>query len=151
MKSIAELIEYLTELNCWVKAHETVVWYMGLSSVLMFFGTLLCLSVIIVMLPKDYFLTKNTSVQKFPIDRPVIRIIYIIIKNIVGFFLILAGMAMLVLPGQGLLSLLIGISISSFPGKRRLIRIIIRRKAILKTANWLRRKTDRPPLEVPIH
>jgi hypothetical protein len=81
----------------------------------------------------------------------VIRIIYIIIKNIVGFFLILAGMAMLVLPGQGLLSLLIGISISSFPGKRRLIRIIIRRKAILKTANWLRRKTDRPPLEVPIH
>ena len=149
--NISKLFGYLTRIIHWAQANETFVWLMGIFSVLMFFGTLITMAVIIVILPGDHFVNQGRNSKRMPIKNPAARIIYIISKNIIGFFFILAGLAMLVLPGQGLLSLLIGISLSSFPGKPRLIRAIIRQKAVLRTANWLRYKMNRPPLQVPEH
>ncbi len=52
---------------------------------------------------------------------------------------------MLVLPGQGLLTMLLGILFLDFPGKSRLEQKLIRQPAILKAINSLREKADRPP------
>jgi hypothetical protein len=138
----------MATLQQWVQDHQGLVWIMGIASVFMFLGTFIVLVVIIVKLPSQYFLERRDGHVIGPENR-VSRAFYLALKNLVGLLFILAGLAMLVLPGQGLLSLLIGLSLTNFPGKRRVIRLLIRRKAILKSANWIRKKFDRPPLQAP--
>ena len=53
---------------------------------------------------------------------------------------------MLVLPGQGLLTLLVGFLLVDAPGKYRLERWLVSRKAVLRPINWLRRRKGRQPL-----
>jgi hypothetical protein len=51
-------------------------------------------------------------------------------------------------PGQGILTLLLGMSLVDVPGKQRLMRKLIRRPRVLKVINRLRAKADQPPLEI---
>ncbi|MCA9053000.1 MAG: hypothetical protein KDA75_04140, partial [Planctomycetaceae bacterium] len=69
-----------------------------------------------------------------------------VFKNSLGGLLFLAGVAMLVLPGQGLITMLIGMTLIDFPGKRALELAIIRRPRILRTINWLRARSGKPPV-----
>jgi hypothetical protein len=72
----------------------------------------------------------------------------LIIKNFAGFGFILAGFIMLFLPGQGILTMLIGISLIDFPRKRELEAKIIGNANILNTINKLRNKFGKSPLTV---
>jgi hypothetical protein len=67
-------------------------------------------------------------------------------KNLLGYILIAAGIVMLVLPGQGTLTILIGILLVDFPGKYRLERWVVGRGPVLQSINWFRRRAGRPPL-----
>ena len=62
----------------------------------------------------------------------------------------LAGIAMLALPGQGILTILVGITLLNFPGKRRLELRIVRQRRVLRAINWMRAKAKRPPLVLPV-
>ena len=73
------------------------------------------------------------------------------LKNLVGGILLLGGIAMLVLPGQGLLTMLIGVSLMDFPGKRTIERKLVSRPVILETINRVRQRFDRPPLLIEEH
>lgn len=119
-------------------------WLFG-TSLVMFFGTLAVVPWLLVRLPADYFVRESPPPQ--PPGWLVLRWTVRIIKNLVGLVCLLAGLAMLVLPGQGLLTIFIGISLLDFPGKRALERRIIQRPRILRSINWLRRKNHRPPLQ----
>lgn len=141
--------QFLLWAQQWIQAHENLVWWIAVSSLIMFLGTLVVLIAVIVTLPSEHFARNDKQHPTIPVDNRVLLICYKIFKNMVGIFFILAGLAMLVLPGQGLISLLLGISLTSFPGKHRLIRFIIRRKSVFRSANWLRKKFDRPPLKSP--
>jgi len=55
---------------------------------------------------------------------------------------------MLVLPGQGLLTILAGLVLLHFPRKHELLRWIVSRPAVLASANWVRHRAGRPPLVV---
>jgi uncharacterized membrane protein len=77
---------------------------------------------------------------------PVLRVIGLIIKNILGMVFFLAGFLMLFLPGQGLLTMLIGISFMDFPNKRRLEARIVGQRTIFSAINTMRRRFDKPPL-----
>lgn len=55
---------------------------------------------------------------------------------------------MLVLPGQGLFTIFIGLILSNYPGKYKLERKLISIPSILKMVNWLRRKSNKPPLDI---
>jgi hypothetical protein len=55
---------------------------------------------------------------------------------------------MLVLPGQGVLTILLGIALLDLPGKRHLERRLIALPTVLRTINKLREKFGRPPLTV---
>ena len=67
-------------------------------------------------------------------------------KNLLGVVFVLMGIAMLVLPGQGLLSIFVGVMLLNFPGKYRFERWLIKKPSVLRSINWLRRKSRRPPL-----
>jgi UPF0716 family protein affecting phage T7 exclusion len=79
-----------------------------------------------------------------------VRICILIGKNLLGGLLMIAGLAMLVLPGQGLLTLFVGFLLIDFPGKYRLEKWLIRRRYILRPINWLRARRHRAPLQVTI-
>jgi hypothetical protein len=53
-----------------------------------------------------------------------------------------------VLPGQGVITILIGLTLVSFPGKRNLERRMIRQKKVLSSVNWVRERAGKPPLRL---
>ena len=112
-------------------------------SVAAFVGTLIAIPAILIRLPPDYF--KNHHHKSwFANHHPVIRTIGLTAKNIVGIIFLLAGIAMLVLPGQGLLTMLLGILFIDFPGKHRLEQKLIQHPQILKAINAFREKAGKP-------
>ena len=70
-------------------------------------------------------------------------------KNLLGLFLLGAGIVMLLTPGQGLLTILFSLFVLNFPGKRRLELALIRRPALYRAVNALRRLRGKPPLQLP--
>jgi UPF0716 family protein affecting phage T7 exclusion len=81
----------------------------------------------------------------------VIHISLVALKNLLGFVFVAAGIAMLVLPGQGLLTIFIGILLLDFPGKRAVERWLVRLPRVLQAANWIRQRYGRPPFEFESH
>ena len=81
---------------------------------------------------------------------PILRVLGIAAKNLAGTVLILLGIIMALpgVPGQGFLTILIGLTLVDFPGKRKLERSLVRRKAVLGAVNQLRARFGRPDLEV---
>jgi len=113
-------------------------------SVIAFVGTLIAIPAILIRLPPDYF--KNHHHKPwFANHHPVIRTLGLLIKNLAGIIFLLAGIAMLFLPGQGLLTMLLGILFIDFPGKHRLEQKLIQHPQILKAINAFREKAGKPP------
>ncbi|XQW86542.1 PGPGW domain-containing protein [Thalassotalea piscium] len=68
-----------------------------------------------------------------------------VVKVIVGICFLVCGFAMLFLPGQGLITMLIGLSLLPFPGKAKFERRLLARKSIRSTLNWIRKKANKDP------
>ncbi|MEH0022684.1 MAG: PGPGW domain-containing protein [Desulfobacter sp.] len=71
------------------------------------------------------------------------------IKNIAGFLLVLMGIVMLFIPGQGILTILAGLILSDFPGKTAIVMALARKKNIRTGMNWIRKKKGVLPLKFP--
>jgi hypothetical protein len=112
-----------------------------------FVGSLIAIPLILVRLPPHYFDERHPRTW-MENHHPALRMIGHVLKNAIGVILLIAGLAMLVLPGQGILTMLIGISLIDFPGKRQLERKLIGQPAVLHTINKVREKFGRPPLTV---
>lgn len=127
-------------------SHE-VLWSLFVLSVVGFVASLIVIPFVLVRLPPNYFDERypRTWMKE---HHPVLRWVGLILKNVVGVLFFLAGVAMLFLPGQGLLTMLIGLSLVDFPGKRRLESKLIGQATVLKTINALRHKFGHPPLTV---
>jgi hypothetical protein len=98
------------------------------------------------LIPEDYFINKKGS--KIKRNNLLIWYLILIVKNLVGYFLIIGGIMMLVLPGQGLFTIIIGLMLSNYPGKYSIEKKIIAIPSILKSINWLRSKSNKPPIKV---
>jgi hypothetical protein len=120
---------------------------MGILSAVFFVGSLIAIPILLVRLPVDYFDERQPRIwlKGYP---AVIRVTAFVIKNLVGVVFVFAGIAMLVLPGQGILTMLIGLSIVDFPGKKRLERSLLGRPAVLNGINAVRAKFGKPPLVI---
>ncbi len=69
----------------------------------------------------------------------------LLLKNLLGFILFIMGIFMLVLPGQGILTLLAALVLLDFPGKFLLLRWMARKDRVIRSLNWIRRKGDKEP------
>jgi hypothetical protein len=116
-------------------------------SIVGFIGSLIAIPFILVRLPPHYFDERHPR-KWMENHHPALRLIGHVIKNVIGFVLLAAGIAMLVLPGQGILTMLIGISLVDFPGKRQLERKLIGQPAVLNAINKVRQRFGQPPLTV---
>ncbi len=132
----------------WGLSWEVLAWGVGVFLV-SFFGSLLAVGFLVVRLPATFFLESHD--RRLWIDRhPALRWTGIVLKNLLGAALVAVGIALSLpgVPGQGLLTILIGVVLLDFPGKRRLERKIVGLPRIFKALNALRARFGRPPLEL---
>ena len=134
---IAELISLpLTEL----------LQILGIISVLTFLGSLIILPWLVLRMRPDYFIRHHQEVVERHRRHPVLAVIIFLLRNSIGCCLLIAGIAMLVLPGQGILTMVVGFSVMDFPGKHRIMDRVMANKKIQQALNWIRHKGGREEL-----
>lgn len=131
----------------WLHQHHSLMKILGIVSIVMFLGSLILLPVLISILPQDYFVKETPLESKWSQKYRPFRLPLRIIKNLFGLMLILVGIAMLVLPGQGLLTILLSLIMLDLPKKRKLILWIVRRPKVFHAINWIRRKSNHPEMD----
>ncbi|MBA4067033.1 MAG: hypothetical protein C0501_25645 [Isosphaera sp.] len=110
--------------------------------------SLVAVGYVLTRLPADYFV--NPAARR-PIDRhPVLKLVLVVVRNLFGWFLIALGVLLSLpgVPGQGVLTILMGVMLIDFPGKHRAERWLLTRRGVLAGVNALRARAGRPPLEV---
>lgn len=141
------MIDWL--LNYW---NSLTWWHIGIG-VGLFLGSLAfsfaSIAFVMVKIPKNYFSTHYKR-DFLPGSSFIVRWGAVIAKNIFGVFLVLLGLALSLpgVPGQGFLTILLGLIMLDIPGKRPLEARIIKRPAVLSAINNLRAKYGKEPLEV---
>jgi hypothetical protein len=133
----------------WLALHKMLLGWLFAASAVMFIVGLVAVPWLLARIPADYFLQPRRYVDRWRPRHPWLRLAALTLKNALGAVLLLAGVAMLFLPGQGLLTIFVGLMLLDFPGKLALEQKLIRLPAIHKPINWLRCKAGRPPLQLP--
>ncbi|MCP4409932.1 MAG: hypothetical protein GY807_19740 [Gammaproteobacteria bacterium] len=132
----------------WQWLNEHGLW-LGIFSVVTFFASLLLIPVLVARIPADYFVDRKPHMSRTRKLHPLLYVIFIIVKNLLGALVLIAGIAMLVLPGQGILTILIGITLMNFPGKFSLERRIASQTSVYNAINWIRKRAGKAPLIHP--
>jgi hypothetical protein len=99
-------------------------------------------------LPADYFV-RRTTLRVRTAEVSWSHTAFVLAKNVLGALLVLAGIAMLVLPGQGIATIVVGLLMMQFPGKRRLERKLVSIPPVLRAVNALRRRNGEADLILP--
>jgi hypothetical protein len=110
-------------------------------------GSLLIAGYFLVQISPMYF--QDSHSREFWVNRHrLLRLPARISKNILGALLVVLGIILALpgVPGQGLLTVLIGLVLLDLPGKRRLERRIVGRPGVLRAINRLRKRFGRAPL-----
>ncbi len=124
--------------------HAAVLLLVSIATLVM---TFVMLPIMITRLPKNYFVEEH---RPPPMSRHlVVHLFMMAAKNVVGLAFVVLGIILLFLPGQGVLTLFIGLTIMNYPGKFALERWLAMRPRVLPALNWLRARHDQPPLDDP--
>jgi hypothetical protein len=115
--------------------------FMGIASVV-------AVPWMLVRMPADYF--------KHPRPHLVTRLktastkkkFILVGKNLLGVMLAVAGVAMLVLPGQGILTIIVALILTDLPNKHAFERRLVMRPKVRQAIDWLRARQGRPPLDL---
>jgi hypothetical protein len=145
MRMMAWLMETLHAFDLtWTEVLWGLVSFLGMS-----IGSIAVVALLLVMLPATYFC------DAYPRDvwgdrRPVLRWAGVLLKNLLGILLVVLGgiMAVPVIPGPGILLLVLGVMLLDFPGKRRLEQWLVHRVTVLNAMNRLRQRYGKLPLVV---
>jgi uncharacterized membrane protein YczE len=104
---------------------------------------------VVLYLPADYFV-RGVGEATSPRQHEVVRVTVRILKNALGWVMLPLGifMALPLVPGPGLVCILIGVSLLDFSGKRHLEERLLAYPPVLHAANRMRQRFGRPPILV---
>ena len=139
----------MTDILEWVREHQLFFQVLGLTSFALLLASVVVFPLVVAQLPRDYFVRDRRDPVRHSRRRPVLWVFLTVLKNLTGLVLILAGVAMLVLPGQGILTILMGLALTNFPGKYRLERWLVQRPAVGRGLNRIREFAGKDRLEIP--
>ncbi len=143
-------MEWLGEIWQWIiQFWETLTWSkIAWGLLFAIIGMVASYGLIVIgmiKIPADYF--SPSYVQEIGSDKHFsVRWAAFIIKNTIGFLLIIAGAVMIFTPGPGVPTILLGLIMMDIPGKRPLEAKLIQRPMVLSAVNDLRAKYNKPPL-----
>ncbi len=138
----------MTPVLDWLREHPDLLRWAGVVSVATFVLSLVGLPLLVAALPEDYFAHAHAPAGRFAARHPALRITALALKNLMGALLLVCGIAMLVIPGQGVLTMLVALSLLNFPGKRRLELAMVRQRRIAAALAWVRRRAGKTPFRV---
>lgn len=124
--------------------YENYIEGIGFISFLSFVASLLIFPWIIGRLKEDYFLQLHTH-KKRKDEHPFMFLSLRLLRYLLGAILLMAGVLMLFLPGQGLLTIILGLSLLDFPGKQKLIDWFLQKEFLQTALNWIREKEHKKP------
>lgn len=121
--------------------------FVGLLSILSFVVSLVCVPWLINRLDICFFTLQSHEqrIRKRREQHLLLMVVIMIIRHCVGFILLAIGIALLFMPGQGILTILIALALMDFPGKYRFITTIVKQKQVRLILDWIRRKGGRQP------
>ncbi len=129
-----------------LEEHAELLALLGLASALLLAASVLALPWVLSALPADWFVRPADARRHG--RHPLLRLALGAARNLLGLLLVLAGLAMLVLPGQGLLTLGLGLLLLDLPGKRKVELRLLRRPAVRRLVDGIRRRRGAPPFEL---
>ncbi len=136
------MVEIWQQALGWLQAHPEVAWGIGGLSLTLIVVSVALLPRLVSAIPAKYFQhPRHPTLGAAPRRGPVRWA-----KNILGIALILLGLAMIVLPGQGLLTMLVGLVLTDLPGKYRIERWVVTRPTLLPLIDALRGRRGAPAL-----
>ncbi|MCG8619674.1 MAG: hypothetical protein MI802_25915 [Desulfobacterales bacterium] len=121
-----------------------LMWISGISLVC-FLLSLAAVPWMVARIPVSYFTDLAGNKRAVPSRHLVIRVL----TNLAGACLLMMGVIMLFIPGQGLLTILVGLLLLDFPGKTAGILYLSRQAAVQSALNWMRQKKGVAPLKFP--
>lgn len=134
----------------WSSMNSDLLFLLGSLSIFILIISVFMMVLIISFLPEDYFKSENrnliSSVQNS--RYPLLKLLVLITKNFFGVLLLLSGILMLVLPGQGVLTIITGLVFMDYPGKYKFERKLLRQKGVINSINWIRSRLSKPSLKV---
>ncbi len=142
-------MEWIKSLTKWATENSAALPWLVAVSLGLFLLTPLAVGWLVIRLPKDYIVEKRRRPLATWEQHPVLRVLLLIVKNLLGVILLVAGVIMLFTPGQGLLTIAVGLILLDFPGKFRLERWLVTRQSVWRSINWLRKRAGQPELEHP--
>ncbi len=122
---------------------------LAVASVVMVVAAAAIVPVLIVKMPEDYFVRPDPPRPRWAQRHPLLYLAWLAFRNVVGLFFVAIGIIQLFTPGQGVLCILIGLSLMVFPGKRRLEGRLVGNRYVLRPVNAIRRRAGKPPLIAP--
>ena len=132
----------------WIQQHPAMVTLIAIGSVGL---ALLYASLVIVALtrmPADYFVTRRDPALGSQ-GSWVRFLMGALARNIAGWMLLLLGLAMLGVQGQVILTVLMGVALMDFPGKRWCLLYLLRNRLVNRAIDRVRSKARKPRLIVP--
>ena len=132
----------------WIESNERLLTVLLAVSVLTFLVSLISLPFLVARIPEDYFLSERRRPSPWKTEAPLIRLLILIGKNLLGYILLAGGILMLFIPGQGVLTIAAGLVLTDYPGKFRIERKLVSQPAVFNGLNWLRKKAKKPPLMI---
>jgi len=130
----------------WINNNEVLIGWLVFSSLIIFVATLFVVPFILTRLPVDYFSSSARPRMRASEQHPLLRVIFFSLKNSIGLLLVIAGILMLALPGQGILTIITGFLLLNFPGKYRVERWLVKRHYVHKIITWIRRRAGKADL-----
>ena len=120
---------------------------LALCSILVFILSLASLPWLVAKIPEDYFLHRKRK-KTLPLTTAAFaRYLFLrLARNLVGLVLLAGGFMMLFIPGQWVLTIVMGLILMDYPGKYSVEKAIIGYPAVFKGLNWLRARANKPPL-----
>ena len=143
-----ENLPYLKDMLQFMETHEELIIWVSTISFLTFIGTLISIPLIIIKLPSDYFIKDKNLAHRFCEDRPLLRIILVGLKNIFGLIFLIMGFLMLFIPGQGMITMLIGFSMLDFINMRGPVYKVVKRPSVYKFINRIRENAGKKSIEL---
>lgn len=113
---------------------------------MVFIVSLVIAWLMILRLPEDYLCRPDTTNCRETPQSPLSYFVRKIVFNSLGFILLMIGIIMLFTPGQGVLFILLGVTLMDLPYKHEMTQRLARRKGILSIINRIRRKSGKQAL-----
>lgn len=129
--------------------HKELAFWLTAFSIASFLASAILVPILCIRIDAHHFLTERAPGAASAGENRFLRTSVLVLKSLLGALLIFVGILMLILPGQGLISILAGLFLLQFPGKRRVELWLLRLPGVLRAINILRARAKHPPLELP--